>query len=128
MIWKFIHFFNLNPPLRDLSEEKKNLLWQDVDALTQQGRQDEPEGVHGGEGLSLLLLCDLGLRPDGPHRVARAGKDRLVERVRPADEGVSKEGNSEVKGRLKCKMSSECEKGPKFISLVVPTQTLSHQK
>ena len=69
-----------------------NLLGQDVHPLTQQGRQDEPEGVHGGEGLSLLLLCDLGLRPDGPHRVARAGKDRLVERVRPADEGVSKEG------------------------------------
>ena len=104
MIWKFIHFFNLNPPLRDLSEEKKNLLWQDVDALTQQGRQDEPEGVHGGEGLSLLLLCDLGLRPDGPHRVARAGKDRLVERVRPGHDEVSKEQGGKFRSQRKIKM------------------------
>ena len=60
-----------------------NLLGQDVHPLTQQGRQDEPEGVHGGEGLLLLLLGDLGLGPDGSDRVSRAGAYRLVQRVRP---------------------------------------------
>ena len=59
------------------------LLGQDVDPLTKEGGQDEPEGVHGGEGLGLLLLPDLGLGPDGPHGVAGAGEDRLVERVGP---------------------------------------------
>ena len=64
-----------------------NLLGQDVYPLTQQGRQDEPEGVHGGEGLVLLLLGDwLSLSPDGSDRVASAGEDRLVERVRPCKE------------------------------------------
>ena len=60
-----------------------HLLGQDVHPLSQEGRQDEPEGVHGCEGLILLLLTDLGLGPDGSDRVSRAGEYRLVKRVRP---------------------------------------------
>ena len=63
-----------------------HLLGQDVHPLPQESRQDEPEGVHGREGLVLLLLAHLGLGPDGSDRVAGAGEDRLVQRVRPGED------------------------------------------
>ena len=62
-----------------------DLLGQDIHSLTQQSGQYEPEGVHGGEGLCLLLLPDLCLGPDGPDRVTGAGEYCFVERVRPGN-------------------------------------------
>ena len=53
--------------------------------MTKKSSKDEPEGVHGCEGLlSLLFLSvNMSLGPNRSDRVASACEDGFIERIRP---------------------------------------------